>query len=108
LSHNSLEQLPDALAHIYSLDTLNLSYNNLLNVYEAPTCLGNITTLNLSHNPLESTRGLEKLWSLRSLDLTFNLIRSADDICEISGLPELEEIRVAGNPFCSDEKVHLI
>lgn len=100
LSHNLFEQIPETMAHVYALDTIDLSYNNIKEVAKASLCLGNITCINLSHNQLQSIVGLEKLWSLRSLDISHNFIESIEEVFLLKDLPDLEDLKIAGNPFC--------
>ena len=88
------------MAHVYALDTIDLSYNNIKEVAKASLCLGNITCINLSHNQLQSIVGLEKLWSLRSLDISHNFIESIEEVFLLKDLPDLEDLKIAGNPFC--------
>ena len=56
------------------LHDLDLSYNEITDVEDFPYKLGAITTLNLSGNRLRDVRGLDKMFSLKNLKISDNLI----------------------------------
>ena len=56
------------------LRDLDLSYNEITDVEDFPYKLGAITTLNLSGNRLRDVRGLDKMFSLKNLKISDNLI----------------------------------
>jgi len=66
--------------------------------------LGNITTINLSHNRLRHVEGLDKLYSLESLMIDNNDIRSWADIVSITHLPQLMRLDITGNPVVVEGK----
>jgi hypothetical protein len=58
-----------------------------------------ITALNLRGNRLHSIAGIERLLSLERLDLRDNNLSDPMEIARLTGLPEIREIWVSGNPF---------
>ncbi len=61
--------------------------------------LGNVTTLLLANNCLTNVRGLERLYSLKKLDLKNNKVSNLCDISALAYLPELMELDIRGNPI---------
>ncbi|CAL5872952.1 uncharacterized protein PFLUO_LOCUS7221 [Penicillium psychrofluorescens] len=100
LSANLLTEIPDSLASLMSLRALNLSQcmiDSLHSLSRNP--LPAITALNLRGNRLRSLAGVERLLSLERLDLRDNNLMDPTEIARLTGLPEIREIWVAGNPF---------
>jgi len=58
-----------------------------------------ITALNLRANRLQSIAGVEKLYPLERLDLRDNRITDPTELARLTGIPDLREIWVEGNPF---------
>lgn len=61
--------------------------------------LGNVQTLNLAGNKIVSLKGLGRLRSIKSLDLSCNRIENFDEIDDIAALPILEILGLNGNPL---------
>ena len=99
LSSNLLNSVPPALAELPNLVALNLAHNlidSVLLIYEA---LPAVRQLNLSHNRLESLCGLERVSSLREVDLRHNAVADAGEVGRLAPLPRLTTVWVAGNPL---------
>eukprot|EP00559_Dactyliosolen_fragilissimus_P007129 CAMPEP_0184860908 /NCGR_PEP_ID=MMETSP0580-20130426/5699_1 /TAXON_ID=1118495 /ORGANISM="Dactyliosolen fragilissimus" /LENGTH=1779 /DNA_ID=CAMNT_0027358181 /DNA_START=215 /DNA_END=5554 /DNA_ORIENTATION=+ len=115
LSHNEINHLSTALHGLDNLTKLiniNLSHNMLQSMKNTHLMVGNIRQLNLSTNCLKDIRGLERLYSIEDLDLTYNLISSISNISGLAKLPLLMKLKVKGNPVEKDDpgkiRIHLL
>ncbi len=109
LSYNTFTQIPLSLRHLHALDSLSLRHNQLTDLSQLRLSLGNVTRLDLSCNQITSTRGLERLWALRNLDISDN--RLTDDVELIHlcrQLPELVQIAISGNPLSKAVMISMI
>jgi hypothetical protein len=100
LSTNLFTQIPDCLASLTALRALNLSncmIESLHSLTRNP--LPAISALNLRANRLASLAGIERLYPLERLDLRENKLSDPTELARLTGVPELREIWVAGNPF---------
>ncbi|KXJ94554.1 hypothetical protein Micbo1qcDRAFT_44743 [Microdochium bolleyi] len=100
LSSNLFTQIPDSLASLSALRALNLSncmIDSLHSLLRNP--LPAITALNLRANRLQSIAGVEKLYPLERLDLRDNRITDPTELARLTGIPDIREIWVEGNPF---------
>ena len=100
LSWNLFTEVPDSLASLVALRSLNLSncmIDSLHSLSKSP--LPAITALNLRGNRLRSIAGIERLLSLERLDLRDNNIRDPMEIARLTAIPYIREIWVSGNPF---------
>ncbi|KAK9460278.1 uncharacterized protein V1516DRAFT_676196 [Lipomyces oligophaga] len=100
LSQNQLVAIPEALSYLTSLMSLNVSYNAISSVHSLTHHpLPAITVLNLRGNLLSSLAGLDKIVSIERLDLRDNQLRDPTELARLTGLPNLGEVWVTGNPF---------
>ncbi|ORY69833.1 uncharacterized protein BCR38DRAFT_93781 [Pseudomassariella vexata] len=100
LSLNLFTQIPDSLATLTALRALNLSHcmiDSLHSLTRNP--LPALTALNLRANRLKSLAGVEKLYPLERLDLRENRLTDPTELARLTGIPDLREIWVEGNPF---------
>ncbi|KAI9755370.1 MAG: hypothetical protein M4579_004299 [Chaenotheca gracillima] len=100
LASNLFVQVPDCLAILTSLRSLNLSncmIDSLRSLTRNP--LPAITSLNLRANRLNSIAGIERLFSLERLDLRDNKLIDPIELARLTGVPDIREIWVANNPF---------
>ncbi|KAJ3579922.1 hypothetical protein NPX13_g644 [Xylaria arbuscula] len=100
LSTNLFTQIPDSLATLTALRALNLSHcmiDSLHSLLRNP--LPAISALNLRCNRLSSIAGIEKLYPLERLDLRDNRLTDPLEIARLTGIPDIREIWVEGNPF---------
>ena len=100
ISANQFNSIPDSLATLTSLRSLNLAQNvinDLRTLKHSP--LPAITALNLRGNRLVELTGIETLYPLERLDLRDNQIKDPLELQRLTGIPFLREIYVAGNPF---------
>lgn len=100
LSSNLFTQIPDSVATLTSLRALNLAHcmiDSLHSLTRNP--LPAITALNLRANRLQSLAGIEKLFPLERLDLRDNRLTDPSELARLTGIPEIREIYVDGNPF---------
>ncbi|RFU81672.1 leucine rich repeat [Trichoderma arundinaceum] len=105
LSSNLFCQIPDSLSTLTALRALNLSHcmiDSLHSLTRNP--LPAITALNLRANRLQSLAGIEKLFPLERLDLRDNRLTDPKEIARLTGIPEIREIWVEGNPFARTHK----
>jgi hypothetical protein len=100
LSANLFSQVPDCLASLTALRALNLS-NCMIDALHSLTRnpLPAISALNLRSNRLISLAGIERLYPLERLDLRDNKLTDPTELARLTGIPDLREIWVAGNPF---------
>ncbi|RDL40486.1 L protein [Venustampulla echinocandica] len=100
LSANLFTEIPDCLASLTALRALNLSncmIGSLHSLTRNP--LPAITALNLRSNRLISIAGVERLYPLERLDLRDNKMTDPTELARLTGIPDLREIWVLGNPF---------
>ncbi|KAI2469235.1 hypothetical protein F4781DRAFT_395157 [Annulohypoxylon bovei var. microspora] len=100
LSTNLFTQIPDSLATLTALRALNLSHcmiDSLHSLLRNP--LPAISALNLRANRLQSIAGIEKLYPLERLDLRDNRLTDPMELARLTGIPDIHEIYVEGNPF---------
>ncbi|KAG5973920.1 hypothetical protein E4U55_000183 [Claviceps digitariae] len=105
LSSNLFSQIPDSLATLTALRALNLSHcmiDSLQSLARNP--LPAITALNLRSNRLESLAGIEKLYPLERLDLRDNCLADPLEIARLTGIPDIREVWLEGNPFTRTHK----
>ncbi|KAL7950446.1 hypothetical protein V8C42DRAFT_120724 [Trichoderma barbatum] len=105
LSSNLFSQIPDSLSTLTALRALNLSHcmiDSLHSLTRNP--LPAITALNLRANRLQSLAGIEKLYPLERLDLRDNHLTDPKELARLTGIPEIREIWVEGNPFARTHK----
>ncbi|KYK60118.1 leucine rich repeat domain-containing protein [Drechmeria coniospora] len=109
LSSNLFSQIPDSLASLSALRALNLSQcmiDSLHSLTRSP--LPAITALNLRANRLQSLAGVEKLYPLERLDLRDNGLADPMELARLTGIPDIREIWVDGNPFTRTHKDYRI
>ena len=102
LAHNQLSSGRTALAGLSQLPRLyklDLSYNYLTSLRKAHYRLGNIQTLLLSHNQFTTAEGIDRLYALQTLWLDHNCIADLAAISGLARLPELQSLRLEGNPL---------
>jgi nischarin len=97
LSENRLSMAN--LSSLHNLRILNISRNLVETLKDWHTLLGNVEVINLSSNKIKSLEGLNRLISLRRLDLSFNEIADINQSEFIANLPVLENISLIGNPL---------
>lgn len=109
LSSNLFSQIPDSLASLTALRALNLSHcmiDSLQSLTRNP--LPAITALNLRANRLQSLAGIEKLYPLERLDLRDNRLTDPLELARLTGIPDIREIWLDGNPFIRTHKDHRV
>ena len=100
VSSNLLVEVPDCFALLVALRALNLSNCMIESLHSlARNPLPAITALNLRQNRLRSIAGVERLLSLERLDLRDNRLADPTEIARLTGIPDIREIWVVGNPF---------
>ncbi|KAI1106301.1 hypothetical protein F4804DRAFT_52125 [Jackrogersella minutella] len=100
LSTNLFTQIPDSVATLTALRALNLSHcmiDSLHSLLRNP--LPAISALNLRANRLQSIAGIEKLYPLERLDLRDNRLTDPMELARLTGIPDIHEVYVEGNPF---------
>ena len=100
LSSNLLTEIPDCLATLTALRALNLAncmIESLHSLTRSP--LPAITALNLRANRLNSLAGVQRLFSLERFDVRENRISDPTEMARLTGLPEIKEVYLLGNPL---------
>lgn len=105
LSNLELTELPETIAALTQLQTLDLRRNQLTELPEAIAALTQLQTLNLSYNQLtlealaDLWKSLSKLTQLRGLYIWGNkLVSIPEEFCQ---LRQLKELHIAGNQITS-------
>ncbi|KAI0480400.1 hypothetical protein GGR56DRAFT_270559 [Xylariaceae sp. FL0804] len=109
LSHNLFTQIPESLASLTALRALNLAHcmiDSLHSLLRNP--LPAITALNLRANRLQSIAGIEKLYPLERLDLRDNRLADPTELARVTGMPDIREIWLEGNPFTKSHRDYRI
>lgn len=109
LSTNLFTQIPDSLASLTALRALNLSHcmiDSLHSLLRNP--LPAISALNLRANRLQSIAGIERLYPLERLDLRDNRLTDPMELNRLTGIPDIREIWLEGNPFTRTHKDYRI
>ena len=100
LSSNLFTQIPDSLASLTRLTSLDLSncmIDSLQSLTRSP--LPAITTIKLRSNRLQSLAGVERLLSLENLNVQDNSLTDPMEAARLTGLPNLRRVWVKHNPF---------
>jgi Leucine rich repeat len=100
LSSNLFTDIPDSLAsltRLASLDLSNCMIESLQSLSRSP--LPAITTIKLRSNRLQSLAGVERLLSLENLNVQDNYLTDPMEAARLTGLPNLRKIWVKHNPF---------
>jgi hypothetical protein len=109
LSANLFKEIPDSLASLTALRSLNLSHcmiDSLHSLTRNP--LPAISTLNLRANRLQSLAGIEKLYPLERLDLRSNYLTDPMELARLTGIPDIREVWVDSNPFTRTHRSYRI
>jgi len=109
LSSNLFSQIPDCLASLTALRALNLSncmIDSLHSLTRNP--LPAITALNLRANRLISLAGVERLYPLERLDLRDNRMSDPTELARLTGIPDMREVWVLGNPFVKSHTAYRV
>jgi hypothetical protein len=100
LSSNLFTEVPDCLATLTALRALNLANCMIESLHSlSKNPLPAITALNLRSNRLSSLAGIERLFSLERLDIRENRISDPTEVARLTGIPDIHEIFVLGNPL---------
>jgi hypothetical protein len=100
LSCNLFTEIPDSLASLTRLNSLDLSncmIDSLHSLTRSP--LPAITTIKLRSNRLTSLAGVERLLSLENLDVQDNKLSDPTEAARLTGIPNLRRIWVKHNRF---------
>ncbi|KIW16997.1 hypothetical protein PV08_04188 [Exophiala spinifera] len=100
LSSNLFTEIPDSLAsltRLVSLDLSNCMIGSLQSLSKYP--LPAVLTVNLKANRLRSLAGIEKLLSLEQLNIQDNKLSDPMDMARLTCIPNLKRIWVKRNPF---------
>jgi hypothetical protein len=103
LSSNLLNSVPPSLSSLRHLASLNLADNLIDSLLGIPDALPAIQSLNLSANRLSSLCGLERLSTLRRIDLRRNDVYEVAEVGRLAPLPHVCEIWIKGNPLEEEE-----
>lgn len=100
LSSNLFTEIPDSLAsltRLVSLDLSNCMIGSLQSLSRSP--LPAVLTVNLKANRLRSLAGVERLLSLEQLNIQDNQLADPMEMARLTGIPNLKRIWVKRNPF---------
>jgi hypothetical protein len=106
LSYNCLSSIEDYFNCVNLVD-LNLGFNRINNLSDINLRIGAISTLILSNNKIKELGALNKLFSLKILDLSFNLITAFSEVQSLKRLPELSSLSLIGNPLTFAENYRI-
>lgn len=109
LSSNLFTEIPYGLASLTALRSLNLSNCMIESLHSLTKCpLPAITALNLRANRLVSLAGVERLPSLERLDLRENKIPEPMEAARLTGIPNMREIWMMGNPLIKTHSAYRV
>jgi hypothetical protein len=100
LSSNLFNEIPDSLAsltRLVSLDLSNCIITSLQSLSRSP--LPAVLTVNLKGNRLRSLAGVERLLSLEQLNVADNQLADSMEMARLTGIPNLKRVWVKRNPF---------
>lgn len=100
LSSNLFTEIPDGLAsltRLVSLDLSNCMIGSLQSLSRSP--LPAVLTVNLKANRLRSLAGVERLLSLEQLNVQDNQLSDPMEIARLTCIPNLKRVWVKRNPF---------
>jgi len=89
------------LGHLTELRVLNLAGNEIVHVCNV-SGMRALAELNLRRNKIGTVEEVDLLPNLQRLFLSFNCIKSFDDILCLSSSSSLNELSLDGNPFATD------
>ncbi|GMF11758.1 unnamed protein product [Phytophthora lilii] len=72
-----------------------------------PTVCASVTSLYLSQNNLRALDGIEQFAAVRLLSVGGNLISSDVEVARLSGLTQLRNLNLMGNPLCDQPNYRL-
>ena len=98
LSHNTISHIIH-LQDCIDLKYVNFSYNRIRVLSNFERVIGSVTMINLAHNEVESLDGIDRILSLEKLDISYNRINDFGEIQVLCRLPNIEFIRLEGNPL---------
>jgi len=98
LSHNQIQAIRN-LHECVSLRELDLRNNQISSVFKINQAIGNVQTLLLTSNLISDPVPLSKLFGLKLLDLSYNLISEVSLIKGFAKLPYLKMLWLKGNPI---------
>ena len=100
LSSNLFTEVPDCLATLTALRALNLANCMIESLHSlAKHPLPAIAVLNLRSNRLQSLAGIDRLFSLERVDVRENKIIDPMELARLTGIPDIRDIFVVGNPL---------
>ena len=100
LSSNLFTEVPDCLALLTRLSSLDLSHCMIASLHSLErNPLPAILTLKLKSNRLQSLAGVQRLLSLENLNVQANRLSDPTEAARLTGIPNLNRIWVKQNPF---------
>lgn len=103
LSHNTITHVIH-LQDCIDLKFLNLSHNRIRVLSNLERVVGSVTTIILSNNDIESLDGIDRILSLEKLVVADNRINDYAEIQLLCKLPNLEAVRLVGNPLADSQQ----
>jgi hypothetical protein len=100
LSSNLFNEIPDSLAsltRLVSIDLSNCMIESLQSLLRSP--LPAVLTVNLKGNRLRSLAGVERLLSLEQLNVSDNQLTDPMEMARLTGIPNIKRVWVKRNPF---------
>merc|ERR1712050_465081 len=101
MSHNKISKIAH-LENCISLRELNLVNNEVTSLLNINTVLGNIAVLILTGNRISDPSPLSRLYGLRILDLSYNIISDFCHFSDFHKLPELDQLWLKRNPIAQN------
>lgn len=103
LSTNNLDKIGN-LAGLEALEVLSLGRNCLKKLENLEAVAGTLQQLWVSYNQIDRLAGIEKCAKLRVLFASNNKIKDWAEVDRLTGLPELEDLLLVGNPLYNEWK----
>ena len=97
LAGNHIKELNTVIQSLQRLQTLDIS-NNRISSISLLSPLVNLKCLYANNNEITSLRGIEKLSQLMEIDLSYNLLKTRDNISSLNLNNSIVVISIEANP----------
>jgi hypothetical protein len=108
ISNNLLDNVDLQHLCLPSLLELNLSHNKITNIISKQIVLESIQVLDLSNNLLSELSSMVSFLTIKSLNISNNIVCSCDDFNHLSQLKSLSTLTIKNNPIMNNGTARII